>query len=121
MQMAASTRPADRTIALSTTDGLRFVPEQLTLRVGETIAFEISNPGSVPHEFFVGNTQEQLAHAREMASGAPMHDDPNGVDVPAGTTVRLVYTFAEPGTLEYACHVAGHFAAGMRGTITVTS
>jgi uncharacterized cupredoxin-like copper-binding protein len=124
MQMASpatATRPADRTISLSTTDGLRFTPESLNVRAGETIAFEISNPGSVPHEFYLGTTAEQLDHAREMASGAPMHDDPNGVDVPAGATARLVHTFDTPGTLEFACHVPGHFPAGMRGTILVTS
>ena len=55
-----------------------------------------------------------------MASGTPMQAEPNAVDVPAGTTVRLVYTFDQPGTLEYGCHVPGHYPAGMRGTITVT-
>jgi uncharacterized cupredoxin-like copper-binding protein len=54
-----------------------------------------------------------------MASGQ-ISSDPNAVDVPAGTTVRLVYTFDQPGTLEYGCHVAGHCAAGMRGLITVS-
>ena len=37
-----------------------------------------------------------------------------------GQTVQLVYTFDRAGTLEYACHAAGHYAAGMRGTITVS-
>jgi len=31
-----------------------------------------------------------------------------------------VYTFKSPGTLLFGCHVAGHYAAGMAGTITVT-
>ncbi len=43
------------------------------------------------------------------------------VDVPPGQTVTLVYTFDQPGTLLYGCHVPGHYAAGMRGTITVTA
>jgi hypothetical protein len=34
--------------------------------------------------------------------------------------VRLLYTFDQPGTLEYGCHVPGHYPAGMRGTITVS-
>jgi Cu+-exporting ATPase len=117
---AAGTRPVDRVVQVSTTDTLRFTPEQLTVRVGETIAFEISNPGVVPHEFFLGTVAEQLAHEQEMASGGPMHAEPGQVDVPAGRTVRLVYTFDQPGTLEYGCHVPGHYPAGMRGTIVVT-
>jgi uncharacterized cupredoxin-like copper-binding protein len=89
------------------------------VQAGETIAFEISNPGALPHEFYLGTAVEQQAHEREMANG-PMHAEPNVVDVPAGTTARLVYTFDQPGTLEYGCHVPGHYPAGMRGTITIT-
>ena len=74
----------------------------------------------MPHEFFVGTLSEQLDHEREMASGTPMHAEPGQVDVPAGQTVRLVYTFELPGTLELACHDPGHYPAGMRGTITTS-
>jgi P-type Cu+ transporter len=116
----ADARPVNRTIQLSTTDTLRFTPEALSVRAGDTIAFEISNPGAVPHEFFVGTPAEQQAHESEMASGMPMHAEPNAIDVPAGTSVRLVYAFDQPGALEYDCHVPGHYSAGMRGTITVT-
>jgi Cu+-exporting ATPase len=117
---AADTRPVSRTIQISTTDALRFSPDVFNVRAGETIAFEISNPGALPHEFFIGTSAEQQAHEREMASVAPMQAEPNAVDVPAGASVRLVYTFDQPGTLEYGCHVPGHYPAGMRGTITVT-
>ena len=48
-----------------------------------------------------------------------MMDEPGAVNVPAGRAARLVYTFDQPGTLEYGCHVPGHYAAGMRGTITI--
>jgi uncharacterized cupredoxin-like copper-binding protein len=117
---AAGTGAVARTIQVDATDTLRFAPDQLTVRAGETVAFEISNPGRVPHEFFIGTAAEQQAHEREMAGGAPMQDEPGQVDVPAGQTVRLVYAFDQPGTLEYGCHVPGHYPAGMRGTIVVT-
>jgi P-type Cu+ transporter len=115
-----NTQPVTRTIQVETTDALRFVPDHIEVRAGETIAFEVRNAGAVPHEFFIGTNEDQLEHEREMASGAPMHAEPGQVDVPAGQTVRLVYTFDEPGTLEYGCHVPGHYPAGMRGTITIT-
>ncbi len=117
---AADARPVSRTIQVSTTDTLHFSPDVLSVRAGETVAFEMSNPGALPHEFFLGTAAEQQAHEREMASGAPMHAEPGQVEVPADTTVRLVYTFDKPGTLEYGCHVPGHYPAGLRGTITVT-
>ncbi|HEY0581433.1 MAG TPA: HAD-IC family P-type ATPase, partial [Chloroflexota bacterium] len=117
---AVDLRPVSRTIQVSTTDTLRFSPDTRTVRAGETIAFEISNPGAVPHEFYLGSAAEQAEHERDMASGAPMHAEPGQVDVPAGTTVRLVYTFDRPGTLEFGCHVPGHYLAGMHGTIDIT-
>ncbi|MDQ6675381.1 MAG: plastocyanin/azurin family copper-binding protein, partial [Chloroflexota bacterium] len=119
-RVVVDTRPVNRIIQVSTTDTLRFSPDVLTVRAGETIAFEISNPGAVPHEFFVGTPAEQQAHELEMASGVAMHAEPNAIGVPAGTSVRLIYTFDQPGALEYDCHVPGHYPAGMRGTITVT-
>jgi len=108
-----------RTIQISTTDALRFAPDTLTVRRGETIAFEISNPGVVPHEFFLGTSAEQQAHEAEMGN-AQMHAELGQVDVPAGKTVRLVYTFDQSGILEYGCHVPGHYPAGMRATITIS-
>jgi uncharacterized cupredoxin-like copper-binding protein len=34
-------------------------------------------------------------------------------------TKALTYTFDGSGPYAYACHVAGHYEAGMRGTIVV--
>ncbi len=62
MQMAAETvvdtRPATRTIQIDTTDTLRFTPNHVDVRAGDTIAFEIRNPGVVPHEFFIGTPEQ---------------------------------------------------------------
>ncbi|MBV8716580.1 MAG: hypothetical protein JOZ65_16080, partial [Chloroflexi bacterium] len=116
----AQARPISRTVTISTTDALRFTPDQILVKAGETVAFDITNTGALPHEFFIGTAAEQQAHEAEMSSGAQMMDEPGAVNVPAGATARLVYTFDQPGTLEYGCHVPGHFAAGMRGTITIS-
>jgi uncharacterized cupredoxin-like copper-binding protein len=115
----AATRPIDRTIAVLATDALAFSPSTFNVRAGETIAFEISNPTSLPHEFLIGDASDQAHHAVEMASGA-MHASNSVVEIGAGQTARLVYTFTRPGTLEVGCHVSGHYAAGMRGTIIVS-
>ena len=117
---AVDTRPVSRTIAVTTTDTLRFSPEQISVKAGETVAFDVINSGALPHEFFIGTPAEQQAHEADMASGSSMMDEPGAVNVLAGGTARLVYTFDQPGTLGYGCHVPGHYAAGMRGTITVS-
>ena len=75
------------------------------------------------HEFTIGDQSAQQQHEREMAGGNMMgmaHDADFSIDVPAGQTARLIYTFQQPGTLLFGCHVPGHYPAGMRGTITVT-
>jgi P-type Cu+ transporter len=130
MEMAAESAPAaelaipDRTVAVETTDTLRFEPGAFTVTEGETIAFVITNSGALPHEFVIGDEAVQNEHEAEMAEDAEeemdeMGDKPYAVDVPAGETVTLVYTFDEAGSTLIGCHVPGHYGAGMKATITV--
>jgi P-type Cu+ transporter len=119
---AGPAKPPDRTIAITATDGLRFVPGTITVRSGETVAFVVTNTGRLPHEFVIGTAAVQDRHEREMASGMHMtmgDEAAFSLDVPAGRTGTLVYTFRTPGALLYGCHVPGHYPGGMRGTITV--
>jgi Cu+-exporting ATPase len=121
---AAALAVPDRTIQIETTNQLRFSPDQITVRKGETVAFVITNSGDLPHEFVIGDEAVQAEHEAEMATGEEdmnaMGDKPYAVDVPAGETVTLVYTFDEEGTTLIGCHVPGHYGAGMKGTIVVS-
>ena len=42
------------------------------------------------------------------------------LQVPAGTTVETTYTFGRPGTVLLGCHVPGHYAYGMIGSVRVS-
>ena len=109
-----------RTVKVTATDRLRFQPAALSIKAGETVAFTVTNSGKLVHEFVVGDQAFQDQHEQEMAGMTmPMGDDADGIGLPAGATKTLTYTFRQPGTLFYACHVAGHYKAGMKGTITV--
>jgi uncharacterized cupredoxin-like copper-binding protein len=115
----------DRTITIDTTDAMRFSPDTIEVSAGQTIAFVVRNGSAAPHEFVIGDAAVQQEHEEEMASGNEdsmddMGDNPYAVDVPAGETRTLVYTFDEAGTLEFGCHVPGHYPAGMKGTIVIT-
>lgn len=82
--------------------------------------FEIVDRGALAHEFVIGDIAEQRAHDKEMAAMPDMPmDDPNGVSVAPGKTATLIWTFTRPATLQYACHVPGHYAAGMVGQLNV--
>ena len=124
MQMPqGTTAPAatpDRTVAVKATDQLRFQPAAVQVRAGETVAFRVTNSGKLTHELVIGDQAFQAKHEQMMQQmgGQPMGDDADGVSVAPGHTKTLVYTFHQAGTLLFACHVTGHYQAGMRGTIT---
>jgi uncharacterized cupredoxin-like copper-binding protein len=48
------------------------------------------------------------------------HDEPYMVHVDAGKRGEIVWHFNRAGSFEFACLIAGHYEAGMRGTVTVT-
>jgi Cu+-exporting ATPase len=119
---AAHALVVDRTVALDATDALRFDPAALTVAQGETVAFTVTNSGQLQHEFVIGDAAAQAEHEQEMASGMQMSRaaDSDAISLAPGETRTLVYTFDQPGTLYYGCHVPGHYQAGMQGTITIT-
>jgi len=114
----------DRTVAITADDALRFTPDSLTVRKGETVAFVVTNTGVLPHEFVIGDEDVQAEHEEEMATGEEEAMDdmatPVAIEIPPGETRTLVYRFDEPGMILIGCHVPGHYDGGMKGVITVT-
>jgi uncharacterized cupredoxin-like copper-binding protein len=116
-------------------DRFRYRPSSIMVRAGRRVTFSVTNTGKIPHEFILGDRAAQLDHEREMQAGTMdgmdgmdehrhMHDPAamdgaGGLTVPPGQTRRLTWTFDKPGIVLYGCHVLGHWAAGMRGTIVV--
>ena len=108
-----------RTIKMVASD-IKFAPTTVTVRKGETVMFEIVNQGKLEHEFVLGDSAEQLEHDKEMAATPGMKmDHVNGVSVAPGQSAHLVWTFTKSGTVQYACHVPGHFVAGMVGQLKI--
>jgi uncharacterized cupredoxin-like copper-binding protein len=50
-----------------------------------------------------------------------MHEEPNAMTINPGETNELTWHFTEPGTVLIGCHQVGHYAGGMKATITVES
>ncbi len=114
---------ATRTIEVTANDNYTFDPPSVAISKGETVIFKVTNAGSIPHTFLVGDQAAQDEHEEEMTSGenmAGMHDEPNIVEVQPGETGEVVWHFTDSGTFIYGCHETGHYAAGMKGTIIVT-
>jgi uncharacterized cupredoxin-like copper-binding protein len=118
----AGAAPPARTVAV-TIHYSHFSPAHLSVAAGETVRFTITNADPIDHEFILG---DQSVQDREEVGTDRIHDlsIPGMVSAPAGTTVATVVTFprhpAQP-SLIYACHLPGHYAYGMRGSLHVTS
>jgi uncharacterized cupredoxin-like copper-binding protein len=70
----------------------------------------------------IGTRAELDAHAALMEKFPNMaHDEPYMAHVDPGKQGGLIWTFNRPGDFEFACLVAGHYQAGMKGTISVSA
>jgi uncharacterized cupredoxin-like copper-binding protein len=107
-------------IEVTLTDALKIEPVTLTVPAGVPVTFVVTNTGATEHEFYLGDEAAQAAHEEEMMAGGMMHDDPDGISLAAGETKELTHTFDQAGETLAGCHVAGHYAGGMKATITVT-
>lgn len=115
-------RPAavSRTLIVDMTDAMRFAPDHLSVQEGDTVRFVIRNRGRMLHEMVIGTPDELARHAALMAKFPGMeHDAPYMAHVDPGQSGDIVWHFNRPGRFEFACLIAGHYEAGMRGTLTV--
>ena len=118
--IAAAPAEATRTIQIRMDDKMRFTPAHINVREGETVRLRIANRGKLLHELVIGTREELHAHAELMKKHPGMeHDEPYMAHVNAGKRGEITWTFNRPGDFEFACLIAGHFEAGMRGTIRV--
>lgn len=114
-------RAVKRTITVDMTDAMRFAPDNITVREGETVRFVVRNRGRMLHEMVIGTPDELREHAALMAKFPDMeHEEPYMVHVEPGKSGEIVWHFNRAGGFEFACLIPGHYEAGMRGTITVT-
>jgi uncharacterized cupredoxin-like copper-binding protein len=118
--IAGDAKNVKRTIEVGMADNMRFTPERIEVRRGETVKFVVRNTGKVMHEFVIGTKAENAKHAELMVKFPNMeHDEPYMAHVPPGKTGEIVWTFNRAGEFEFACLIAGHYQGGMVGTIKV--
>ena len=119
--IAGDSNAVTRTINVGMSDKMRFVPERLDIKLGETIRFTVSNGGKVMHEFVLGTKKELDEHAALMKKFPDMeHDEPYMAHVAPGTKGEIVWMFNRAGEFDFACLLPGHYEAGMLGKIRVS-
>ena len=120
--IAGDTTAVTRTIEIKMSDKMRFTPDLIEVREGETIRLTHKNDGKIMHEFVLGTKKELEEHAALMLKFPTMeHDEPYMAHVPAGKTGEIVWTFNRAGTFDFACLIPGHYQAGMVGKIRVAA
>jgi len=122
---AVNGRPGDaaqvsRVIDMTMDDTMRFTPDRITVKAGETVRFFLKNTGKVPHEFVIGSMDELREHAEMMRRMPEMkHEEPNSITLAPRQIGGVVWQFERQGTVDFACLVPGHFEAGMVGKVQV--
>lgn len=120
--IAGDARSVTRTVNLTMDDNMRFTPDKLSFKQGETVRFVVRNKGKLLHELVIGTKKELDEHAAMMLKFPAMeHDEPYMAHVGAGKTGNLIWTFNRPGEFDFACLIAGHYQAGMVGKISVAA
>jgi uncharacterized cupredoxin-like copper-binding protein len=112
-------KKVSRTINVEMSE-MRFTPDTLAVKQGETIRFRVKNSGQAMHEMVLGTMEDLKEHAALMRQHPGMeHDEPFMAHVAPGKTQTMVWQFTKPGEFRYGCLVPGHFEAGMIGRVRV--
>ncbi|WP_332814029.1 cupredoxin domain-containing protein [Ramlibacter sp.] len=118
--IAGDRKAVRRTIDIAMTDQMRFTPDRIEVREGETVRLRVKNSGQVLHELVIGTRADLDAHAEMMARHPGMeHDEAHMTHVKAGASGEIVWNFNRPGEFDFACLIPGHYQAGMVGKVTV--
>jgi uncharacterized cupredoxin-like copper-binding protein len=96
----------------------RFDIGALEVREGTTVEFIVRNDDPIDHELIVGTPAVHRAHVNGSELSHP--PIPGEVSVRPGQVASTFYEFTEAGSIVYACHLPGHVAYGMEGTIEVS-
>lgn len=109
-----------RTIEVSMADSMRFTPAEITVVAGDVVRFVISNKGKLKHEFVLGTEMSLQEHAELMVKFPNMeHEEPYMAHVDPGENMEIIWKFSNAGSFAFGCLLPGHFAAGMKGSVTV--
>jgi uncharacterized cupredoxin-like copper-binding protein len=126
-QAGTAVVPRDVTVIMR---DFRFDPTPIVLVAGETVRFTIFNGGLVEHDFVIGDAAVQEAWSQadaaavkpsllETAPAASAPPDTGGLRVLLGSGDQAVVEYEVPSGEELAvlCHIPGHIAKGMIGSV----
>ncbi|MBN9498931.1 MAG: hypothetical protein J0H39_19435 [Alphaproteobacteria bacterium] len=100
-------------------DQMRFLPDWMTVKPGETIRFVVKNVGEHEDEIML-LTKKAMDHAKVTPQHPGMEDDADSaVTVPPSKTGELVWQFIRVGNFMISRLMPGHVEVRMLGSISV--
>ncbi len=94
-----------------------FSPAEVRVPRGVPVTIVLRNEDPIDHEWIVGT---DAVHEGHRSGTEPHHASrPTEVSVPALGAVTTVVTFPTAGRLTFICHLPGHEAYGMVGSLAV--
>lgn len=132
---AAVQAQAPRVVAITGTDAMKFSVTAIEAKPGEKITVKLTGQGAIPKVAMAHNFVLLAAKTDATAfANAGMASRPTDFIAPAmkdkvlaatalagnGETVEVTFDAPKtPGVYDFICTFPGHFAAGMKGTLTV--
>jgi uncharacterized cupredoxin-like copper-binding protein len=117
---SASKTPVDVNITLT---DFGISSSMTDFKVGTPYHFTVTNKGAVPHEIYIMPSETgTMTPDQIQALKASGLDSISADELSPGATKTMDYTFTKAypaGTMEFACHLPGHYEAGMHLPITV--
>jgi uncharacterized cupredoxin-like copper-binding protein len=91
-------RKVNRVIRIEMSDAMRFFPDQIKVKRGDTVRFVVRNRGQLAHEMVLGTMDDLKQHAAEIKkTGEMMHEGAHVAHVRPGATGRIVWQFTKAG------------------------
>lgn len=106
-----------------TVQEFQFTPNTWTVPAGEQVSIDITNEGTVVHEWVLlqeGVTIDSEADLPETEEELLADFVNVEEEVEPGETKTLTFQAPPAGTYQIICAIEGHFDAGMEGTLTST-
>lgn len=120
--IAGDAKAVKQTINLAMTDNMRFTPDKIEVKQGDTVKIVMKNNGKTMHELVLGTKKDLDEHAALMLKFPKMeHDEPYMAHVAPGKAGEIIWSFNRAGSFDFACLIPGHYQGGMFGKITVTA
>jgi uncharacterized cupredoxin-like copper-binding protein len=106
--------PTAATITIRYSD---FEPDVVEVAAGVPVTLTLRNDDPIAHEWIVGPAEVHNVH---RTGTEPVHDTrPTEVTIPAFETRETTITFDYATEYAFICHLPGHEAYGMTGTLRV--